>query len=58
MKDCVPAAHLASAILVPARTGELKRLMEDNGYPRVAVHRYAGFRRPLLVGSALASLGG
>jgi alkylation response protein AidB-like acyl-CoA dehydrogenase len=22
MKDCVPAAHLASAILVPARTGE------------------------------------
>jgi SAM-dependent methyltransferase len=39
---------------LPARTADLTALMEVNGYPGVAVHRYPGFGRPILVGSAPA----
>ena len=39
---------------LPAREAPLKELMEANGYPSVTVHRYPGFGRPLLIGSAAA----
>jgi len=37
---------------IPAsRAARLRRLMEQHGYPSVAVHEFAGFARPILVGT-------
>jgi hypothetical protein len=37
---------------LPAQSATLRRLMEENGYPGVHTHAFAGFTRPLLVGRA------
>jgi hypothetical protein len=52
------AAHRATLILqandaidnLPAHAADLQRLMLDNGYADVDLHRAHGFVRPLLVG--------
>jgi SAM-dependent methyltransferase len=36
---------------LPASGEELRRLMSSNGYPNVTMHQFAGFARPLLVGT-------
>jgi SAM-dependent methyltransferase len=40
---------------LPAKTDQLQRLMEENGYPSVQVYTAAGFLRPLLVGEPARS---
>jgi 2-polyprenyl-3-methyl-5-hydroxy-6-metoxy-1,4-benzoquinol methylase len=60
MAAVVRAAAAMAAVLVlqandaidnlPAKTADLRALMQQNGYPNVAVHAPRGFARPLLVG--------
>jgi hypothetical protein len=37
---------------LPAKRGDLSRLMRENGYPSVTIYSPPGFMRPLLVGTS------
>jgi SAM-dependent methyltransferase len=51
----VQANDGANENLPEARHAFLRRMMEANGYPRVAMHAVEGFARPLLVGAPRAA---